>query len=197
MNRTTGLHTNIKMLLPLAVLLAVFLIFALLAPTVAFAQGEPVQVSLGEKTVHRGQTFSMSVNVTENSGLISMNLFVDYDPTAMTLIGVKRGTGLSSMTMTTTNVETDLGYAVRPFVIFFDAVSPTTETGTVAELVFESNINAPIGDYEVSLNYDAGNTNSDYLHPVALGISGGTVLSSLTVGADTGSAGFVKMRTAV
>ncbi len=175
MNRTTGLHTNNKILLLLAVILAVFLVFTLSVSSVAFAQGEPVQVSLGEKTVHRGQTFSMSVNVTENSGLISMNLFVDYDPTAMTLIGVKRGSGLSSMTMTTTNVETDLGYAVRPFVIFFDAVSPTTETGTVAELVFESNINAPIGDYEVSLSYDAGNTNSDYLQPVALGISGGTV----------------------
>lgn len=161
--------------LPLAVLFAVVLLFALCTPTLAYAQDEPVQISLGEKTVHRGQTFSMGVNVTENSGLISMNLFVDYDPTVMTLIGVKRGAGLPSMTMTTTNVGTDLGYGVRPFVIFFDAVTPTTDTGTVAELVFQTNIEAPIGDYEVSMTFDPGNTNSDYQHPVTIGIQSGLI----------------------
>ena len=162
-------------MLPLAVLFAVVLLFALSIPSLALAEGEPVQISLGEKTVHRGQTFSMSVEVTENTGLISLKLFVDYDPAIMTLIDVKRGTGLSSMTMTTTNVDTDLGYRIRPFAVFFDAVTPTAETGTLAELVFETNIEAPIGDYEVSVTYDEGNTNSDYLQPVAVGLQGGTV----------------------
>jgi len=169
------LKRNKLWLLPLAVLFAVALLYALCVPSFALAQGEPVAISLGEKTVHRGQAFSMDVEVTENSGLISMSLLVDYDPTVMTLIGVKRGSGLSSMTMTTTNVDTDLGYAIRPFVVFFDAVTPTSETGTVAQLVFETNIEAPIGDYEVTLSYDEGNTNSDYQRPVAIGIRNGLV----------------------
>ena len=164
-----------KWILPLAVLFAIVLLYALCIPSFALAQGEPVQISLGEKTVHRGQTFSMNVDVTKNTGLISLKLYIDYDPTVMTLIGVRRGEGLSSMTMTTTNVDTDLGYRFRPFAIFFDAVTPTAETGTLAELVFETNIEAPIGDYEVSVTYDEGNTNSDYLQPVAVGLQGGTV----------------------
>ena len=164
-----------KWILPLAVLFAIVLLFVVSVHSTAFAADEPVQISLGEKTVHRGQTFSMNVDVTENSGLISLKLYVDYDPEIMTLIGVKRGAGLSSMTMTTTNVDTDLGYRFRPFAIFFDAVTPTAETGTLAELVFETNIEAPIGDYEVSVTYDEGNTNSDYLQPVAVGLQGGTV----------------------
>ncbi len=176
MVKTTRLQRNVKWILPiLAVLFACILISALCIPSFALAESEPVQITLGEKTVHRGQTFSLDINVTENTGLVSMKLSVDYDPNAMTLIGVNRGSGLPSMTMTTTNLETDLGYATRPFVIFFDAVHPTTETGTVAELIFESNIEAPIGDYVVSLQYDEGNTNSDYKKPVALGIQNGTV----------------------
>ena len=175
MTGTTQRKTNKKWLLPLAVLFAVVLLYALCIPSFALAQGEPVQISLGEKTVHRGQTFSMNVDVTKNTGLISLKLYVDYDPTVMTLIGVRRGTGLTSMTMTTTNIDTDLGYRFRPFAIFFDAVTPTVETGTLAELVFETNIEAPIGDYEVSVTYDEGNTNSDYLQPVAVGLQGGTV----------------------
>ena len=175
MIKTTRKKTNNKWLLPLAVLFAFVLICALCVPSLALAEGEPVQISLGEKTVHRGQTFSMDVNVTENSGLVSLKLLVDYDPAAMTLIGVKRGTGLSSMTMTTSNVNTALGYKVRPFVIFFDAVAPCAETGSIAELVFETNIEASVGDYEVSVTYDAENTNSDYQQPVAVGIQGGTV----------------------
>ena len=176
MMKATQRKTNKQWLLPLtAVLFVVVLLYALCIPSFTFAQGEPVQVSLGEKTVHRGQTFSMDVAVTENSGLISMKLYVDYDPTVMTLIGVKRGKGLASMTMTTSNVETDLGYKTRPFVIFFDAVTPTSETGTVAELVFQTNIEAPVGDYEVTMTYDAGNTNSDYQQPVSIGIQGGLV----------------------
>ena len=175
MRRETQVRTNMKWILPLAVLFAIVLLYALCIPSFALAQGEPVQISLGEKTVHRGQTFSMNVDVTKNTGLISLKLYIDYDPTVMTLIGVRRGEGLSSMTMTTTNVDTDLGYRFRPFAIFFDAVTPTAETGTLAELVFETNIEAPIGDYEVSVTYDEGNTNSDYLQPVAVGLQGGTV----------------------
>lgn len=176
MTGTTQRKTNKKwLLLPLAVLFAVVLLYALCIPSFALAQGEPVQISLDEKTVHRGQTFSMNVDVTKNTGLISLKLYIDYDPTVMTLIGVRRGTGLTSMTMTTTNIDTDLGYRFRPFAIFFDAVTPTAETGTLAELVFETNIEAPIGDYEVSVTYDEGNTNSDYLQPVAVGLQGGTV----------------------
>lgn len=170
------LKKRINLIIPLAtVFFIMLLVFVLCVPSVALAQGEPVQISLGEKTVHRGQTFSMDVNVTQNGGLTSMMLIVNYDHAAMTLVDVKRGAGLPSMTMTLTNTDTEVGYGANDFSILFDAVAPTTETGVVAQLVFESNIEASIGDYQVTVTYDEGNTNSAYQQPVALDIQNGTV----------------------
>ena len=171
----TGKTNRIFLLPILAVFFAIVLACFAFSPVFAAAEGAPVRIALQEKTVHRGQTFSMDVAVAENPGLISMKLYVDYDHTAMKLIDVKRENGLSAMTMTTTNVETDAGYSTRPFTLFFDAVSTTTDTGVLVKLLFESNIEAPIGDYAVSVTYDAINTNRADQTPVALDIQGGEV----------------------
>ena len=144
------------------------------AKSVAYADAS-VKVELQEKTVHRGQTFYLDVDVTENSGLIAMKISVDYDSTAMTLINVERLDGLSQMTMTTYNTETEAGYAVRPFNMLFDSTATVTETGKIARLYFETNIDAPIGDYSVTLSYDPLNTNSSYQVPVELDLTDGTL----------------------
>ena len=174
--KSRRIHTNIyPMLLLATVILVLALLCGLCKVPSASAQGEPVQVSLDEVTVHRGQTFAMNVTVTSNTGLNAMKLVIEYDHDAMTLIGVERGDGLPSMTMTTYNVETTVGYGARPFVLFFDAITPTTDTGVVATLLFETSIEADIGDYDVTVTYDPDNTRSDYREPVALGIQQGLV----------------------
>lgn len=170
------MHTNICLVLLLATaILALVLACGLYNVPEALAQGEPVQVALDEVTVHRGQTFAMNVTVTHNTGLNAMKLLVDYDPEVMTLIGATRGDGLPTMTMVNTNVDTSVGYAARPFGLFFDSINPTTDTGVVVTLLFETNIEAPIGQYQVFVSYDPDNTRSSYRQPVALGLTNGIV----------------------
>jgi len=167
------LHISVLLLMVVAVLGMVLCASLLTAP--AASAESTITVSLPEKTVHRGQTFEMEVTVTHNTGLISMLLAVDYDPNAMRLVRVLRGSGLSTMTMTTTNVGTGNGYGVRPFSVLFDATSVTTDEGEIVRFVFESFIDAPIGDYAITLSYDVTNTNSAYLTPVTLHTEDGLV----------------------
>lgn len=161
-------------LLMIAVVFGCVLCVATAVAPVADAEAE-VAVAMSEKTVHRGQTFAVDVTVTRNTGLISMLLKVDYDDDAFTLIRVERGAGLPAMTMTTTNVNTPDGYNVHPFQVLFDATSTITDEGVIARFVFESNFDAPMGDYTISLDYDASNTNSAYLTPVALDTTDGLI----------------------
>ena len=171
---TTHKNYIVCLLLILAVVLAYALCVALIDTPVTYAENK-ITFALSEKTVHRGQTFVVDLTVTDNTGLTSAKLSVDYDASVFTLIEVERGEGLPTMTMTTTNVGTSTGYNVHPFNVLFDATRPTTAEGVLARFVFESNINASIGDYVISLNYDASNTNSAYNTPVALNTDNGLV----------------------
>ena len=166
---------NILWLLPLLAVLLVCLVCVSVAVAPAARADGQIEVSMSEVTVHRGQTFAVDVTVSNNTGLVSMLLSVDYDVNAFSLIRVERGAGLANMTMTTTNVGTSLGYNVHPFRVLFDSTSVCTDEGVVARFVFESNIDAPIRDYTISLSYDADNTNSAYQVPVALHTTDGLV----------------------
>lgn len=79
-------------------------------PVSAFATGDytPV-VTVENKTVRRGQTFTVDVDLSHNEGLISLRLILDYDKAAMELINVEQGNALNSLTYTNTNTDTDLG----------------------------------------------------------------------------------------
>ena len=72
-------------------------------------------VRVEEKTVHRGQTFEIRIYLDQNPGLISLMLDLEYDKTAMELVGVTRGDALNTHTFTTTNTDTDEGFLISPF----------------------------------------------------------------------------------
>ena len=137
-------------------------------------------VRIENKTVHRGQTFELQIYLDQNPGLISLMLELEYDKTAMKLVGVSHGDALNSHTFTTTNTETEDGFLVSPFRMLWDGRAQDTSTGVLATLTFESNVEAQIGDYLVSVIYDKQNTNVDYGEPCDVNIKNGYV--SLTKG---------------
>lgn len=52
----------------------------------AFADSSSIPVvTVQSKTVHRGQTFAVDVNLSNNEGLISLFLTLNYDSKVMTL----------------------------------------------------------------------------------------------------------------
>ena len=159
-----------------ALVLAVMLFVIPIAPSEVKAdQTNLPKVTVEQKTVHRGQTFTVKANLTENTGLISLCLSLSYDSTAMRLTGVKRSVALQSLTYTSTNTQTDVSYDIVPFVMLWDGKAPDTSKGELIEFTFESFTTAPVGVYPITLTLDQTNTNSDYGKPVSVEIENGSV----------------------
>ena len=136
---------------------------ALMQDGVAFADSA-ITVAGSNVTVHRGQTFSMDITLSDNDGLVSLLVLVEYDNTAMKLQSVTRGSALESFTFDHTKQEEWYKYSqfdggIR--FLWYGGV-PDTSNGVLLTLEFESNIAADIGDYDVEINYDIDNTFAYY-----------------------------------
>jgi hypothetical protein len=140
----------------------------------SIAEDNPVIV-VDNKTMHVGQTFEMRVELTENTGLEAIVLQVDYDETVFTLMNVERGNALRNLTYTTTNINTNLGYAIRPFKMLWDGRAPDSSTGTMVIFTFRASREAEKKDYDIAVSYEEKNTKSSYGIRVPIDISGGTV----------------------
>ena len=175
------------LLLPLTLALTI-LFFLLMFPKgmmqVSAAEADSAEipaVRVEKKTVLRGQTFELQIYLDRNPGLIALMLEIEYDETAMKLVGISHGDALKSHTFTTTNTETEDGFSITPFRMLWDGRTQDNTTGVLATLTFESNVDADIGDYPVSVSYDKQNTNVEYGKPCEVDIRNGCV--TLTRGA--------------
>ena len=128
-------------------------------------------ITIQNKTVHNGQTFDLDIELSNNTGLVSLYLTLDYDSSIMKLINVKKKGALSSLTMTTTNTDTDLGYGILPFNMLWDGREQDNTNGVIATLTFETDIEASVGDYDITLTYNPSSTNSAYNTPATLNIN--------------------------
>jgi len=170
-------HRNMRLLIILIFSILSFAFgFGNSSLKVAFAQNTNIpEVTVQSKTVHRGQTFSIDVELSQNTGLISLLLTLDYDDTVMTLKDVVQGSALNSLTLTTTNVDTEQGYGIKPFNILWDGRESDSSNGTLITFIFDSSIDAPIGEYPITLTYDRQNTNTAYQTPTDITITNGIV----------------------
>ena len=142
----------------------------------AFAQNPNIpEVTVQNKTVHRGQTFSIDVELGQNTGLISLFLTLDYNHTVMTLKDVVQGSALGALKFTPTNAGTEQGYAIKPFNMLWDGKESDNSTGTLITLIFDSSVDAPVGEYPITLTYDKQNTNTAYETPIDISITNGVV----------------------
>ena len=94
-----------------------------------------------------GETVSLYVDLSNNSGFISASLLVDFDDTALKLIAVK-DLGIISGAMHTEQ-------HISPYVLTWEndeRTSNITANGRLVELVFEISPNASEGVYDIMLN---------------------------------------------
>lgn len=104
-----------------------------------------VKITNGTGTV--GETVSLYVDLSNNSGFISASLLVDFDDTALKLIAVK-DLGIISGAMHTEQ-------HISPYVLTWEndeRTSNITANGRFVELVFEISPNASEGVYDITLN---------------------------------------------
>ncbi len=136
------------------------------------AQAEDLPViSTGNVEVLRGKYFTVDVILSNNTlGLTSLDLFLEYDPTVMTLVKydttktdgyVLQGSALSSLGLTTSNFASSAGMNVHPVQLFWNGVDPDYTNGTIVTLRFKSissSAEGLLGKHYFTLSYRAYNT---------------------------------------
>ena len=177
-NMRSNQHCGVFRLLVLA-MAVLFLLPLISLGTIQASAAEPDPtlpvVRVENKTVHRGQTFELKIYLDQNPGLISLMLELDYNKEVMELVGVSHGNALATHTFTTSNTGTEDGFLITPFRMLWDGRAQDTTTGVLTTLTFESKVDAPIGEYPVTVSYDRENTNVAYGVPCDVQIENGTV----------------------
>ena len=84
-----------------------------------------------------GSKADVSVVLSKNPGYSTLILTLDYDKSVLTFTGYDEGTALSSLGLTPTNPNTELGYSYEPFnFVYGTQLTNDTSTGTVLTLHF-------------------------------------------------------------
>ena len=150
-----------------ALCLAAALVLTAMCATSVFAADLP-KVTAESKTVHRGQRFEVDVTIGGNTGLTALKLHVGYDSGELAFVGYRRGSALSTMTLTVNTNGSTLVFA-------WDAVLPDVSDGVVLTLVFDNDIDGNATTSQIRLAYDPDNTRADYKVPQELTTESGTV----------------------
>lgn len=150
------LTKNVTLFALIAVLV---LTIALCAVTSFTARADELpQVKAEDKTVHRGQRFTVKLALSNNSGLAALNLSVRFNRDVFTLVDVTRGDALPTLTFTPGG-----NYAAESFGLLWDGIgTPDYTNGTLITLTFDSNIAATPGLYDILVDYVPNNTLASY-----------------------------------
>ncbi len=134
----------------------------------------PSDLNVYTKNANAGDTVEIPVVLSNNPGMVSMQLHLQYDATVMTLEEVRDGgiMGENDSSVVLTKVPYILSWANDT------AKSNITTTGTLVTLVFKINADAVSGTYPVEISYDKNNydiINVD-MNSVDIGIANGAVI---------------------
>jgi len=156
-------------------LLLCMLLCAAVLPLGAAAASGPPFISLSAETAAPGEEVSVSVELTENPGLMVMQFSISYDHSALELIGAA-GVGITGWNANGDNILW-LGDADSSF------------NGTILRLNFRVKESAPAGETPVTLlcgSGEMGNHNEEAFVPL---ITAGSVIitGSASSGSSTGS----------
>ena len=128
-------------LLTMVMLLSVF-------PAGASAAGAGVTFQMGTASAKAGETVTVPINITQNSGIAYARMDITYDASKLELTAVNVQSGIFDTVIETPN---------DPYTITLDsctAKAAVTYTGKVAEFTFKLKEDAQPGDVAVSLAVD-------------------------------------------
>lgn len=133
-------------------LLTVLLLFSL--PISAAAAAKP-NVSIQCVSAESGETVSVAVILSRNTGFADLSLEIEYDAAALQLVKVEQNTAVGG------NFTTSEHPFQQPYVLNWVATSNNTFNGTLAVLRFQISTDAA-GEYPITISYYKG-MNGDYI----------------------------------
>lgn len=122
------------------------------------------KISSQDQTIHRGQTFDVDVDLTENTGLLTLFLTVRFDHSVFKLTNVQQvRQALGELNMEQSGGGYDyVDDKTGGYNLFWDGYRADTSSGTIVKLTFESSLTAPLGTYPIELVISDNNTTSAY-----------------------------------
>ena len=133
-------------------LLTVLLLFSL--PISAAAAAKP-NVSIQCVSAESGETVSVAVILSRNTGFADLSLEIEYDAAALQLVKVEQNTAVGG------NFTTSEHLFQQPYVLNWVATSNNTFNGTLAVLYFQISVEA-VGKYPITISYYKS-MNGDYI----------------------------------
>ena len=155
--------------------------------TELFAVWDSTDVTVKNKTATVGKYVTVPVEITDNRGLNSMRLVLDYDKTVFELVSVTNGNVFSEL-------ENVYVSADNPVIMLTNALEDTFKNGTAFTMKLKIRNDLPLGDYTISFTYrknDVINVNSE---TVGIEIKCGTITVVDGVPGDANGDGVVNMK---
>lgn len=100
---------------------------------------------------NKEQDIIVKASLRKNTGINGITTEISYDTSVMTLTNVERGEALSTLEYMTTNVETEKGYAITPFIINWSGDKNDDSSGLLITMHFVIKEGASDGEYRVAL----------------------------------------------
>ena len=128
-------------------------------------------ITIGSVTAKPGESFTVPVIITGNTGICGATLTFDYS-TSLALTNITKGDGFSSLAMTKPG-----SYSSGPFVLVWDGLEADTSNGVIAYLTFTAPETE--GSYDISVSFDEGDIVDGDLNPVKVGsVQGKAIITS-------------------
>lgn len=124
-------------------------------------------LSVENVTYNTGEEIAVPIKLSNNSGICGATISVKYS-SDLSLKDIKKGDGLSSLTMTKPG---DL--KANPFTLPFDGIEEDKTNGVIAYLYFDTL--SKVGDYNISVTYSDGDIVNGDLIPINVDTSNGKV----------------------
>lgn len=110
-----------------------------------YADSATGNIAVESREGHAGERVEVKVEITSNPGIVGIKIPIEYDNTGLMLVEVNAGDIFSDMTYSPS-------YEDMPYLIVaMGDMENTTETGTLATLVFEIRPDALPGEYPVRI----------------------------------------------
>lgn len=155
-----------------SVIVLVILIVLLLLPGFAgtsFAFEKTMDLSVSSASGHPGETVTVIVALSRNTGFASLKFGVSYDQTKLTLAEVSFSDQVGSYAVAPTPYQTPQTISI------ISPMSDNTMNGRLASLVFHISENASRGFTPITISYDQDNTFDSNFNDIQLSVSDGGI----------------------
>lgn len=157
-------------------LLISLLLILTIAPVTVFADGTlALSIESSADSVKRGETFTATVNLNTNPGVIAFMADVSFAKEKLEVVSISIGTTLPNNNTNTVASDANDSGTIRLSLGNDTAASDLTGTGALATITFQAKSDAALGDTDITGTVDADNTVNASLNHVSGTCSPATV----------------------